>query len=139
MPFVRGRYHINPTMGEALEAAREAEAALLALEQQARAQRANGGAPDPEGDEEPDDGSAPTAPAGPGAGPVHRVEIEAAAVVPSHSGRGTRGFVARVHRSEAPANGTANATRGASLSPETHVFSDHRDLVSFLGDALAKE
>ncbi len=32
MPFIRGRYHINAIAGEALEAAREAEAALLALE-----------------------------------------------------------------------------------------------------------
>jgi len=31
MPFTRGRYHINAIAGEALEAAREAEAALLAL------------------------------------------------------------------------------------------------------------
>ncbi|HEY4950575.1 MAG TPA: hypothetical protein VIH88_09600 [Candidatus Acidoferrales bacterium] len=32
MPFIRGRYHINAIAGEALEAAREAEAVLLALE-----------------------------------------------------------------------------------------------------------
>ena len=36
MPFINGRYHVNPAMGQALEAAREAEAALLALQQQAR-------------------------------------------------------------------------------------------------------
>ena len=35
MPFIRGRYHINAIAGEALEAAREAEAALLALEHDA--------------------------------------------------------------------------------------------------------
>jgi hypothetical protein len=138
MPFVRGRYHINPTMGEALEAAREAEAALLALEEQARAQRANGSDPNSGGDGESDDGTESTEPAGEGTGPVHRVEIEAAAVVPSHSGRAARGFVARVHRSEVPQNGSSNATRGTLTSaPETHVFSDHRDLVNFLGDALA--
>ena len=33
MPFINGRYHVNPIMGQALEAAREAEAALLALQQ----------------------------------------------------------------------------------------------------------
>ncbi|MGA8869805.1 MAG: hypothetical protein WB460_01615 [Candidatus Acidiferrales bacterium] len=138
MPFIRGRYHINPTMGEALEAAREAEAALLALEQQARAQRASGS--DSDGDGESDDGTESAAPAGPGTGPVHRVEIEAAAVVPSHSGRAARGFVARVHRSGTAQSGTGSATRGALTSaPETHVFSDHRDLVNFFGDALAKE
>jgi hypothetical protein len=35
MPFIRGRYHINAIAGEALEAAREAEAALQALEHEA--------------------------------------------------------------------------------------------------------
>ena len=135
MPFIRGRYHINPTMGEALEAAREAEAALLALEQRAREQRADGGDPDSDGDSESDDGTE----AAPGTGPVHHVEIEAAEVVPSHSGRAARGFVARVHRSGTTRNGSAGAARGGSTSPpETHVFSDHRDLVNFLGDELAK-
>ena len=139
MPFIRGRYHINPTMGEALEAAREAEAALLALEQQARAQRASGDDPDSDGDGESDDGTESTGPAGPGAGPVHRVEIEAAAVVPSHSGRAARGFVARVHRTGTSGSGNASATQGELTSPpETHVFSDHRDLVNFLGTELAK-
>jgi len=139
MPFVRGRYHINPTMGAALEAAREAEAALLALEEQARAQRANGGDSNSDGDGESDASNEPTPEAGAGTGPVHRVEIEAAEVVPSHSGRAARGFVARVHRSGTPGSGNGNATRGAlSPPPETHVFSDHRDLVDFLGSELAK-
>jgi hypothetical protein len=139
MPFIRGRYHINPTMGEALEAAREAEAALLALEQQARAQRANGSDLDSDGEGESDDGTESTPSAGAGTGPVHHVEIEAAEVVPSHSGRAARGFVARVHRSGTTGNGNAGATRGAlTPPPETHVFSDHRDLVNFLGAELAK-
>jgi len=135
MPFIRGRYHINPAMGEALEAAREAEAALLALEQWAREQRANGGAPDSDGDGECDDGDE----AAPGTGRVRRVEIEAAEVVPSHSGRAVRGFVAHVHRTGTADNANAGAARGGlTLAPETHVFSDHRDLVNFLGDELAK-
>jgi hypothetical protein len=136
MPFIRGRYHINPVMGEALEAAREAEAALLALEQKAREQRANSGSPDSEGNGD-DDGQG--ADSRPGTAPVHRVEIEAAEVVPSHSGRATKGFVARVHRSAPPESGNGGATPGVLTSkPETHVFSDHRDLVSFLGDELGK-
>jgi hypothetical protein len=136
MPFIRGRYHINPTMGEALEAAREAEAALLALEQQARGQRANSGDPDSDEGAESGQGEEST----PGTGPVHRVEIEAAEVVPSHSGRATRGFVARVHRASMPDGGNPGAARGGLTSPpETHVFSDHHDLVNFLGDELAKE
>jgi len=34
MPFVRGRYYINRVLGEALEGAREAEAALAALQEE---------------------------------------------------------------------------------------------------------
>lgn len=137
MPFIRGRYHINPTMGEALEAAREAEAALLALEQRAREQRASGGDPNSDEDADSDDGAESALGKRPGTGPVRRVEIEAAEVVPSHSGRAARGFVARVHR--ASTVGGQDTARGALTSPpETHVFSDHRDLVNFLGDELAK-
>jgi len=136
MPFIRGRYHLNPTMGEALEAAREAEAALLALEQRAREQRANSGDPDSDGDSECENGAESTAALAPG--PVHRVEIEAAAVVPSHSGRAARGFVARVHRSGTADENTGGSGGRLTSPPETHVFSDHRDLVNFLGDELAK-
>lgn len=136
MPFIRGRYHINPTMGAALEAAREAEAALLALEQRAQDQRAYGRDSSSDQDGETDE---PGAEARPGTGPVHRVEIEAAEVVPSHSGRATKGFVARVHRAATSENGNSDAARGAAVrAPETHVFSSHRDLVSFLGDELGK-
>ena len=35
MPFIRGRFHINPIAGQALEAARAAEEALAELEQDA--------------------------------------------------------------------------------------------------------
>jgi hypothetical protein len=128
---------MNPTMGNALEAAREAEAALLALEQQAQQGRNSG-----EDDESPDNESADD---GPGAGPIHRVEIEAAELVPSSSGRAARGFVARVHRQPPPGLGvvpsspqrTRNLASGTA--PETHVFSDHRDLVNFLQEELARD
>ena len=89
MPFIRGRYHINAIAGEALEAAREAEAALLALEHDA-AQA--GGASETRKTTATGIGVAT------GKGPIHRVEIEAAELVPSHSGRAQRGFVAHVHR-----------------------------------------
>jgi hypothetical protein len=141
MPFIRGRYHINPIAGEALEAAREAEAALLALEHAAQ-----------QGAEDQGDGFAYDHPtASPQAkGPIHRVEIEAAELVPSHSGRASHGFVARVHRRSAAA-GSAGAIAagssapprdsgaGASSAPETHVFTDHRDLLGFLRDEFAKD
>ena len=137
MPFIRGRYHINPVMGEALEAAREAEAALHALEQE------HGSTHD-----QADGFASPHAsgPAGPGHGPVHRVEIEAAEMVPSHSGRAARGFVARVHRQpaeDAHGEGAGAASHSAARSglpshAETHVFADHHDLVNFLHDELGK-
>jgi len=153
MPFIRGRYHMNPVLGEALEAAREAEAALLELEQEAQQNR--------------DDSSVQDAGAkAPGRQPIHRVEIEAAELVPAHSGRAERGFVARVHRQPAgsAANDAASAgddeddfgapaahqflahnssasrpARAASPPAETHVFSDHRDLLTFLRDELARD
>jgi hypothetical protein len=136
MPFINGRYHVNPIMGEALEAAREAEAALVALQQQASRDSA-GDAPDDSAD--PDDPSAADATAG--AGPIHHVEIDATELIPTHSGRATRGFVARVHRTSSSANaGTSpQDARRSAPPPETHVFSDHRDLVNFLGDALASD
>jgi len=163
MPFIRGRYHINAIAGEALEAAREAEAALLALEHEAAQV---GGYRDDEDDDGEQDSAADS-----GKGPIHRVEIEAAELVPSHTGRAQRGFVAHVHREaiqpeqsgrgfvQSAANGNSIGTgdgpraRFASLRspqagqvptagnaarPETHVFADHRDLVSFLRDEFAK-
>jgi hypothetical protein len=167
MPFIRGRYHINPVAGEALEAAREAEAALLALEQAARASDA--------GDDNEGDGPSSAAKTAT-KGPVHRIEIEAAQFVPAHSGRASRGFVARIHRTVAPAttgqansddqadgfadepassyrqawnsgssdgdwtpSGSGRTVSTSSAAPETQVFADHRDLIDFLRDLLASE
>lgn len=164
MPFIRGRYHINAIAGEALEAAREAEAALLALERDA----AQVGGQDDEGDDGDDE---PQPGAGADKGPIHRVEIEAAELVPAHSGRAQRGFVAHVHReavqpyqggrgyaqSTASGNSIGSGetprarfaslrspqagqvpTAGNASRPETHVFADHHDLVNFLRDEFSK-
>lgn len=153
MPFIRGRYHINAIAGEALEAAREAEAALLALEHDAAEA----------GGEENDEDDETESAHGADKGPIHRVEIEAAELVPSHSGRAQRGFVAHVHREAAqPGLGGRDESTGAGDSPraqfaslrspragqlptagnasrpETHVFADHRDLVSFLREEFSK-
>jgi hypothetical protein len=141
MPFIRGRYHINPIAGEALEAAREAEAALLALEHAAQ-----------QGAEDQGDGFGYDHPAAsPQAkGPIRRVEIEAAELVPSHSGRASHGFVARVHRHSQAAGSVGASSPGSSASPrdggagavpgsETHVFTDHRDLLGYLRDEFAKD
>jgi hypothetical protein len=151
MPFIRGRYHIIAVAGAALEAAREAEAALLALERDA--QSAEEGAEQDDADDFGDGNSAVSG----AKGPIHRVEIEATELVPAHSGRAEPGFVARVHRAIPPSDrsgddifadaassrvrhaGTDNFSRVAGAQPETHVFSGHRDLVSFLRDEFAKD
>ncbi len=140
MPFINGRYHVNPAMGQALEAAREAEAALLALQRQARKNSADATTTAPaDNTADPDDPSSEHATdAETVAGPIHHVEIEATELIPSHSGRATRGFVARVHRTP-PAAATDSSSLAQLSPPETHIFSDHGDLVNFLRDALAND
>jgi hypothetical protein len=155
MPFIRGRYHINPVMGQAIEAARQAEAALAEIEARARQNRSSNPCADSGDDSYGDDATGFRPAQSAAKGPVHRVEIEAAEVVPNHSGRAQRGFVARIHHAPATpdaapgsASGSASDTddwRDASSSasnppaPETYVFADHGDLVDFLRDALASE
>jgi hypothetical protein len=118
MPFVRGRYHINPIAGEALEAAREAEAALLALQHAAHSRDEAGAADDSPGSPHPSALAAAK-------GPVHRVEIEAAEFVPSHTGRATRGFVARVHRVLLPGPGhIANGNPAAHPDDQADGFAE---------------
>ena len=151
MPFIRGRYHINPIAGEAIEAARAAEAALSELEQDAQGVLADSAdSQSDQGGEDDDDfgGNASQA----SAGPIHRVEIEAAELVPSHSGRAQRGFVAHVHREAGGASGMRGGVVSSSPRlpgeypssahaprPQTHVFAGHRDLISFLRDEFAKD
>ena len=162
MPFIRGRYHINPILGEALEAARDAEAALLALKQSGR--RNGGGAPGYDsgyqsGDQSGNDSDDQT---GDAKGPVHRVEIEAAEMVPSHSGRAQRGYAMRLHRlpvpntdagsdfddgSDSGANSYGSASRlpsrnalpTGSAQSDTHIFSNPDDLLDFLRNELAND
>jgi hypothetical protein len=137
MPFINGRYHVNPIMGEALEAAREAEAALAALQQQA-SRDSSGNAPN--GDDGPDADDPSSSDSTANAGPIHHVEIEATELIPNHSGRATRGFVALVHRASSAGAGNSPQSAGRyAPPPETHVFADHRDLVNFLHDALAPD
>jgi hypothetical protein len=158
MPFIRGRYHINPIAGEALEAARAAEAALSELEQASRNVLADSADSQSGADDEDDDGEF-GGDSRDGAGPIRRVEIEAAEMVPAHSGRAQRGFVAHVHREIAGSPSSPSGLNGALASvaprgprlpgeypssayaprPETHVFADHRDLLGFLRDQFAKD
>ena len=151
MPFIRGRYHINPIAGEALEAARAAEAALSELEQDAHRSLADS-ADSQSGDSGEEDDEFGGDSSQQSAGPIHRVEIEAAEMVPSHSGRAQRGFVAHVHREAAGATGARGGVASPSPRlpgeypssayaprPQTHVFAGHRDLISFLRDEFAKD
>jgi hypothetical protein len=165
MPYIRGRYYMNPVVGDALEAAREAEAALQALEHAAKVARgdtgeeddagassssgdgsyASGGSASSSGANSSSDAYAKSA-----SGPIHRVEIEATELVPAHSGRAQRGFVARIHRrangNAANASASANASPSSSMpqasmhsAPESHVFSNHNDLTNFLHDQFAED
>jgi hypothetical protein len=128
MPYIRGRYYMNPVVGDALEAAREAEAALQALEHAAKVARgdtgeeddagadSSGGSSDSSSSNSSADACAKSAP-----GPIHRVEIEAAELVPAHSGRGQRGFVARIHR---------RANGNAANAPVQNSFAGHSNSLS---------
>ena len=119
MPFINGRYYINPVLGEALEAASDA------MELTSDSRDARRDATDDDDAYAPPKDAANSSPQG----PVHRVEIEAAELVPTATGRAQRGFAARVHR-------LAAAPRSVAPAPETHVFANHGDLLSFLHDAL---
>ncbi|HUJ33250.1 MAG TPA: hypothetical protein VLY23_18355 [Candidatus Acidoferrum sp.] len=135
MPFIRGRYHINPVVGQALEAARQLEEAMQ--------EPAGQGEPSESGVDDRD--SSVLTGAKDDRDPIHRVEIETAETAPSHSGRGEHGFVARIHRTavsgRAPESGSAPAFSvhgAASGKPETRVFSDHDDLIDFRRNEFAK-
>lgn len=129
MPFIRGRYHINPIAGEALEAARAAEADSVAHALDSRL-----------GDWDEREGGNTVR-----KGPIHHVEIEPAELVPAHSGRAARGFVVRIQRhalQEADGGADLNEQLQDKTAPaqtETHAFTDHRDLVSFLRGELGKD
>jgi hypothetical protein len=154
MPFIGGRYYANALAGHAIEAAREAEAALLALKKKSAQHghaSSRGDVESPEAGDAGDEGTASES-LHPGDAPIHRVEIEAAELVPSHSGRAQRGFVARVHRDPTStgdvASGSAGSrtplpgqlpSRGYAPKPETHVFAGHNDLLDFLRTELGKK
>jgi hypothetical protein len=108
MPFIRGRYYINPIAGAAIEKAREADDASAGDDDESNSDSVNAAAP------------------------VRRIEIDATEIVPPTTGRAQRGFVARVHR------GDAGAGMPPAKDAETRVFTDHRDLLGYLGGELEK-
>jgi hypothetical protein len=115
MPFIRGRYYANPIAGEALEAAREAEA---------RSGAAGG-----------DEQDAPDMSAPASSKPVRRIVIEVTELVPAQTGRATKGFVAQVQRED---TAEPQSTKSGEVSQaENRVFYDPGQLVDFLKQELA--
>ena len=119
MPFVAGRYYANPSFGKGVEQARAADTD-------------DGGAAS---DDEDLIGGAPR---DGGKGAVHRIVIEATEVVPAHTGRAQSGFVAHVHRAAGPSR-TNGLPSQSETRPETHVFTDHKDVADFVSGALGDE
>jgi hypothetical protein len=141
MPMIRGRYYMNPVMGQALE--------------EARAREAEGNAPrgsedDPVG-QNADVRDAhgrfqPAQHSGPGQeGPVHRMEIHCAeGGYAAHVFRHPPGNLvdagepASAGRSFGAAPGSSTWSNSAHARPSIHVFTNHHDLAQFVEDELDK-
>lgn len=138
MPMIRGRYHMNPAMGQALEEAR-ARAEEGNAPRGSEEEIADGGEESRRRDARERDGRGRVA----APGPLHRVEIECA----------EGGYIARLHRHPPSANGDEREpiaprrgsdgvgwhdAAGMPSRPEIHVFSHHHDLVDFLREELGK-
>jgi len=155
MPIIRGRYYMNPAFGAAIESARSL----------ADATQLGSGPRDSFTADDNDANSAAGQGTGATPGAIHRIEIDVAeAPAP---GRGSRGYVAHIHRETIDARpagadnirtafGVPSATPGIpaagihaapgfvprgvfSPAPESHVFSTAGDLVNFLRDTLAED
>ncbi len=143
MPMIRGRYYMNPAMGQALEEAR-ARAEEGNAPRGSEEEIADGGEESRRRDARERDGRGRFA----APGPVRHVEIECA----------EGGYIARLHRHPPSADGDGRdgderepmASRrgsdgvsrhdaaGMPSPPEVHVFSHHHDLVDFLREELGK-
>jgi hypothetical protein len=123
MPMIRGRYYMNPVMGQALEEARARETegnAPRGSEDESVGQNAN--VRDARGRFQPAQNSRPAQD-----GPVHRMEI--------HCAEG--GYAAHVYRH--PPGHVVDAGAPASGGrPAIHVFTNHHDLAQFVEDELDK-
>jgi hypothetical protein len=119
MPFVRGRYYVNPIVGGAIEAAREADEASQSENDQAENPGSDSNQIDPDSK------------------PIRRIEIEIAETVPAHSGQATKGYVAQIHRVDTIDTDPILST-SASRTGEKRIFYDPGQLVKFLSDELAK-
>ncbi len=121
MPFIRGRYYMNPAAGNALETARETEAALA----------------DSRGDENGEQPSEDSARNAVDAKPVRRIEIEVAELVPNQSGRANKSYIAHLYREAS--NDSADIPGESGRSGEKRVFYDQGELMNFVNDELARK
>lgn len=121
MPFLAGKFYANPAYGKGVENARAAATDAAAADDGSGYEDLVGGARH-EG----------------GKGAVHRIVIEATEVVPAHTGRAQSGFVAHVHRAAGGPRTSGLPSKGEAR-PETHVFTDHRDVADFVSGALRGE
>lgn len=118
MPFIRGKYYANPIVGQALESAREA------------AENAGG-----KGDSNVEADSYDATAAHESPDPVRRVDIEITEMVPAHTGRVSKGYVARLYRTDSMMRESNNAV--TAQTPEKRVFYDHNQFMDFLNRELS--
>lgn len=130
MPMIRGRYYMNPVMGQALEEARAREAEGNAPRGSEDQPTQNADARDAHGRFQPMQHSGPAQ-----EGPVHHMEI--------HTAEG--GYATHVFRhppGHAVDIGEPSSARGFSSPapgrPAIHVFTNHHDLAQFVEDELGK-
>lgn len=153
MPMIRGRYYMNPVMGEALEEARARAGEGNAPRGSEEEVAGKGEGSHPADGRERDAHGKFLAP-----GPIHHVEIECA----------EGGYVARVHRHPAASSAHSEVDgregypheRSAwrhhdeahdagdahypiqspvpHARPEVHVFANHNDLAEFMREELGK-
>ena len=121
MPFVRGRYYVNPMAGEALEAALDFESQLFASR---GTNRRNEAQRDKESIDVSEKGS------------IRRIEIETAELVPSQAGSAEKGYVIRIHRQSPIDSGASERSSGRG---EAQVFYDKATLLDFLNTEFGKD
>lgn len=135
MPMIRGRYYMNPVMGQALEEARVREAEGNAPRGSEDEPTQNTDGRDAQGRFLPMQHSGPAQ-----EGPVHHMDI--------HCAEG--GYVAHVFRhppghavdvSEPASAGWSSSSVPGNSSPgrpAVHIFTNHHDLAQFVEDELGK-
>ena len=145
MPMIRGRYYMNPALGEAIEQARSLGEGNFQNQEQDYEHSSDEPVRDERGrfrrghSDERDTHH----------GRIHRVEIERAEFGSDGDGRSSCGFLARIHRHEAAEDGAGengdagrpweNHRAAFPSRPFVHVFTDHHGLLDFLRNEFSRE